>query len=217
MKRQLSKTQLIERSITKKYRDEIYSQVTKSLKDYKLISQGDKIGALYDGTAPSAVMCLMIKLLETYGPVRFEAVFFAYGKSQNLDLLGLDANITKDFTASAEEFGCNKVTDSLCFDDVCETTLSGLLFGGKLGGILPKEKLSHIEVIHPLYRVERKSISAFARYNNLNFSQVENCNEDIKKARKIIEKLEPVNPKLRTNIFNSIHSVSADTIINTHK
>ena len=49
MKRELTPVQLIERSITKKYRKEIWNPFVEAVKRYDLINSGDKIAVCISG------------------------------------------------------------------------------------------------------------------------------------------------------------------------
>ena len=49
MKRELSECQLIERSIQKKYRKELWRPFTEAIKRYALIEEGDKIAVCISG------------------------------------------------------------------------------------------------------------------------------------------------------------------------
>ena len=75
MARQLEKYQLIERSITKKYRKELWSQFTKAVKRYELINAGDKIAVCISGGKDSMLMAKLVQLLNRYSEIPFEAVY----------------------------------------------------------------------------------------------------------------------------------------------
>ena len=60
----LSKTQLIQRSINKKYRKEIWNPFIKAIKDYKLIEENDKIAVCISGGKDSMLLGLLMNMLK---------------------------------------------------------------------------------------------------------------------------------------------------------
>lgn len=264
MDRKLSKTQLIERSINKKYRDDIWSCFTKAVKDYELILEGDKIAVCISGGKDSMLMAKLLQMLQRYSNVNFSLKYIimnpGYSENtikkieENIRLLDIPAQIFEtdifDVTqkiekspcylcarmrrghlyAKAKELGCNKIALGHHFDDVIETTLMGMLYGGQIQGMLPKLHSTNYEgmqLIRPLYCVREDTIKSWARYNSLDFircackftEKYENsaAPEEISarvKTKKIISELKKTNEKVEINIFNSIHCASVDTLIN---
>ncbi len=71
----MEKYKEIERTIIKRYRKEIYSKVTKAVKDYKLINENDKIMVCISGGKDSFLMAKCIEELQKHGKVKFEALY----------------------------------------------------------------------------------------------------------------------------------------------
>ena len=72
----------------------------------------------------------------------------------------------------AKEIGCNKIALGHHFDDVIETTLLSIIYGGEIKGMMPKlhsDNFEGMELIRPLYLVREKDIKAWAKYNDLKF------------------------------------------------
>ena len=67
-KKELSRSQLIERSINKKYRKEIWNPFIKAIKDYELIEKDDKIAVCISGGKDSMMLGLLMKMLQKYLP-----------------------------------------------------------------------------------------------------------------------------------------------------
>lgn len=124
----------------------------------------------------------------------------------------------------AKEIGCNKIALGHHFDDVIETTLLSIIYGGEIKGMMPKlhsDNFEGIELIRPLYLVREKDIKAWAKYNDLKFL---NCacrftekntiehNENSKRLeiKKLIEKLEDKSKFVPYNIFKSTENVNLD-------
>ncbi len=122
----------------------------------------------------------------------------------------------------ALSLGCNKIALGHHFDDVIETTLLSVLYGGEFKTMLPKlhsTNYKDMELIRPLYYIREKDIISFCNYNDLNFI---NCacshtkKEDIGKreyVKKLISSLEKDNMYVPYSIFKSATDVNLNTII----
>ena len=75
MSRELSELETIERSITKKYRDQIWGRFIAALKDYELIQPGDKIAACISGGKDSMLMAKLLQMLQRHIDAPFELAF----------------------------------------------------------------------------------------------------------------------------------------------
>ena len=124
----------------------------------------------------------------------------------------------------AQKLGCNKIALGHHFDDVIETTLLSIIYGGEIKGMMPKlhsDNFDGMELIRPLYLIREKDIKAWARYNDLNFL---NCacrfteknndehNENSKRLeiKKLIENLEKESKFVPYNIFRATENVNLD-------
>ena len=124
----------------------------------------------------------------------------------------------------AKSLGCNKIALGHHFDDVIETTLLSILYGGEIKGMMPKlhsDNFEGLELIRPLYLVREKDIKAWVKYNDLKFL---NCacrftekntldhNENSKRLeiKKLIERLEKENKIIPYNIFRATENVNLD-------
>lgn len=67
--------QEIERSIIKKYRKEIWCKFTKAIRDYKLISNDDKIMVCISGGKDSFLMAKCFQEIKKHGKINFDAFF----------------------------------------------------------------------------------------------------------------------------------------------
>ena len=75
MKRELSKCQLVERSVSKKYRKEIWNPFIAAVKRYELIAPGDKIAVCVSGGKDSFLCAVLMRMLQRFSEVPFELVF----------------------------------------------------------------------------------------------------------------------------------------------
>ena len=124
----------------------------------------------------------------------------------------------------AKVLGCNKIALGHHFDDVIETTLLSIIYGGEIKGMMPKlhsDNFDNMELIRPLYLIREKDIKEWVRYNDLRFL---NCacrfteknslehNENSKRLeiKKLIENLEKESKFIPYNIFRATENVNLD-------
>lgn len=72
----------------------------------------------------------------------------------------------------AQELGCNKIALGHHYDDVIETILMGMLYGGQVQTMMPKlhsTNFEGMELIRPMYLVREDDIKAWRDYNGLHF------------------------------------------------
>ncbi|MBP9989240.1 MAG: tRNA 2-thiocytidine biosynthesis protein TtcA [Ruminococcus sp.] len=74
MKRELEKYQLVERSISKKYRKELWNPFVEAIKRYELIQSGDRIAVCISGGKDSMLMAKLMQMIQRYSDVPFEIV-----------------------------------------------------------------------------------------------------------------------------------------------
>jgi tRNA(Ile)-lysidine synthase TilS/MesJ/rhodanese-related sulfurtransferase len=131
--------------------------------------------------------------------------------------------------SKAKELGCNKIALGHHFDDVIETILMGMLWGGQIQSMMPKlhsTNFEGMELIRPLYLIREEAIIAWRDYNELHFIQcacrfTESCascggtEKGSKRAevKELIKELKKTNPVVEKNIFRSVENVQLNTII----
>lgn len=131
--------------------------------------------------------------------------------------------------SKAQELGCNKIALGHHFDDVIETILMGMLYGGQVQTMMPKLHSTNfpgMELIRPLYLVREADIIHWASYNDLEFIRCAcrfteasaSCaeSEQISKrqeVKELIRELKEKSPFIEKNIFRSVENVNLDTVI----
>ena len=83
MKREMEPYQLIERSIIKKYRKELWTPFIVAVKRYELIKAGDKIAVCISGGKDSMLMAKLMQELQRHSDVPFELVFLVMDPGYN--------------------------------------------------------------------------------------------------------------------------------------
>lgn len=78
MARELSKQQLIERSIIKRFRKEIWNPFILAVKKYELIKANDKIAVCISGGKDSMLCAKLMQQLQKHSDVPFELVFLLW-------------------------------------------------------------------------------------------------------------------------------------------
>ncbi len=127
---------------------------------------------------------------------------------------------------NAQALGCNKLALGHHYDDVIETTLMAMLYGGQIQAMPPMLRAANfpgMSVIRPLYRVREADICAWRDAFGLKFigcacRLTENTARDESasarlQTKRLIASLHQSNPKVEQNIFNSIHRVQLDTLV----
>lgn len=130
----------------------------------------------------------------------------------------------------AKELGCNKIALGHHYDDVIETILMGMLYGGQIQSMMPKlhsTNFEGMELIRPMYLVREADIKRWRDENGLRFLQcacrfTERCaalsvDEPMESKRQevkeLIARMKKDNPFVESNIFKSVENVSLDTVI----
>ncbi|MBR2283471.1 MAG: ATPase [Ruminococcus sp.] len=130
----------------------------------------------------------------------------------------------------AKALGCNKIALGHHFDDVIETILMGMLYGGQVQTMMPKlhsTNFEGMELIRPMYLIREDDIKHWRDYNGLHFIQCAckftdtctTCDPDSRSVSKrlevknLIAQLKKVNPQVEKNIFRSVENVNLSTII----
>ena len=139
----------------------------------------------------------------------------------------------------ASSLGCNKIALGHHYDDVIETILMSMLYGGQVNTMMPKLHSTNfpgMELIRPLYFVKEGDILAWKDYNGLHFLQcacrfTEQIARDMEargaakdsadvvhtskrqESKELIKTLKKTNPFVEANIMKSVETVNRDACI----
>lgn len=83
MRTELSPCQMIERSITKKYRKELWNPFVEAVKRYGLIQEGDRIAVCISGGKDSMLMAKLMQMLKRITEVPFQLTFLVMDPGYN--------------------------------------------------------------------------------------------------------------------------------------
>ena len=121
----------------------------------------------------------------------------------------------------AKKLGCNRIALGHHMNDVIETALLSMFYGGQVQGMLPKVRAEHfpgMALIRPLYRVREADILQWSAFTGLEFARcacrLTRREGDSRRAamKALIRKLGEENPNIEANLFGSLHTVQLDTL-----
>ena len=158
----------------------------------------------------------------------FESDIFEIANSQEKNPCFLCAKMRRGcLYGKARDLGCNKIALGHHFNDVIETTVMGMLWGGQLQGMMPKlhsKNFPGMELIRPLYRVHEEDIIAWKNAHELSFIQcacrfTENCTlcdnggggSKRQEVKQLLKCMNRDGGKVEKNVFNAIHMLQFDT------
>lgn len=124
--------------------------------------------------------------------------------------------------SKAQQLGCNKLALGHHFNDVIETTLLNLFYGGSFKTMLPKLKsqnFENIELIRPLYFVKESDVEAFmknAGISPLNCGCIVAAGKTGSKRYEIkdmIKKMKNQFKDIDKSIFHAAQNVNLDGVL----
>ena len=130
--------------------------------------------------------------------------------------------------SKAKELGCNKIALGHHYDDVIETILMGMLYGGQIQSMMPKLRSRNyegMELIRPMYLIREKDICSWRDSNGLRFldcachvtARKEEGESKRAEIKKLIASMKKDNPAVEANIFKALENVDLDTVIEYKK
>lgn len=122
----------------------------------------------------------------------------------------------------AQKHGCNKIALGHHFDDVCETVLLSMLYGGEFKTMMPRLSSANyagMQLIRPLYHVREKHIIAWRNACAITTATCScNVTQGIdggkrKEVKRLLAQLAKQNPQVLSNIFASTQAVNLQTVL----
>ncbi|UUM11316.1 tRNA 2-thiocytidine biosynthesis protein TtcA [Clostridiaceae bacterium HFYG-1003] len=124
--------------------------------------------------------------------------------------------------AKARELGCSKLALGHHFNDVTETVMLNMVYGGTFKAMPPKLRSTNypeIELIRPLYYIEEKFIKKWTSEMGiwpLNCACMVAAKRTGNKRyviKELIEEMKKINPNAEMNILRSTQNVYRDTLL----
>ena len=122
----------------------------------------------------------------------------------------------------AQKRQCNKIALGHHFDDVCETVLLSMLYGGEFKTMMPRldsVNYAGMQLIRPLYHVREKNIISWTNACGVtavtcacNVTRREDGGKR-KEIKRLLADLEKGNPQVLSNIFASTQAVNLRTVL----
>ena len=196
MARELEAYQLVERSLIKKFRKEIWNPFIEAVKNYNFISENDVINVEVENNAKSLLSAMLLKQLGRVSEIPFKIEFVDKSSA------GLCEKFHIDTVDEFSEKG--KLINTITYSDVVRKALKSIVFEHGASSILPAEK----NTINPLYCIADEAVSAWVKYNNIDFPIIESSTDDIE----IDNLLKRLGSDVEHSIFKSTHAVCLDTI-----
>jgi tRNA(Ile)-lysidine synthase TilS/MesJ len=130
----------------------------------------------------------------------------------------------------AQEAGCNKIALGHHFNDIIETSLMSMIYGGEIRTMMPKVKSANwagMELIRPMYYVREADIKHWRDDNRLEFLQcacrfterIAAANPDDpapskrQEIKQLIARLSAENPQVPDNIFHAMENVNLSVVL----
>lgn len=123
----------------------------------------------------------------------------------------------------ASELGCNKIALGHHYDDVIETILMGMLYGGQVQTMMPKLRSRNyqgMELIRPMYLIREADIISWTSFNGLSFlacgcpvTDSPGKSSKRQEIKELIASMKTVNPSVEANIFKSVENVDLDSVV----
>ena len=155
--------------------------------------------------------------------IRHSEIFKVVGKIAKENPCYMCARMRRGFLYNAaKELGCNKLALGHHFDDVIETTLLNMFYGGQFKTMVPKIKADNfedIELIRPMMLIKEKDIIRWIKKSGI---QSMNCGCTVvaektsskrREIKELIEDLRKINPDIDQSIYTSATNVNIDAIL----
>lgn len=159
--------------------------------------------------------------------IRNSQIFNVIGKIAKQNPCYMCARMRRGFLYNAaKELGCNKLALGHHFDDVIETTLLNMFYGGQFKTMVPKiqsDNFEGIELIRPMMQVKERDIIRWIKYSGI---QSMNCGCTVvaektsskrREIKELIESLRRVHPDIDKSIYTSATNVNLDAILGYNK
>jgi len=121
----------------------------------------------------------------------------------------------------AKELGCNKIALGHHFDDVIETTMLNVLYGGQFKTMPPKiqaKNFKGIQLIRPMVFIKERDIKRWITASTIKAMDcgcavaAQKTSSKRREIKNLIENLRKINPRIESSIFASACNVNLDAV-----
>lgn len=127
--------------------------------------------------------------------------------------------------SQAQALGCNKIALGHHYDDIVETILMSMIYGGQIQTMLPRVDSANfpgMQLIRPLYFVRQADIQAWVQACQLDFTGC-SCTASVRQEsskrlviRQLIAQLCQTNPQIKQNIMHSVQNIDLRKVLGAH-
>jgi|GEM_PF-648871 len=193
-----------ERSLQKTYGKRLWGPFTAAIGRYGLLAQGDVVCVTLDGSANAWALAKLMQVYSRFSRTSFRATFALAEESEALRAAAERLRIPIDGEGAA----CTKRAAADCFEDVLETTLSGMFAEGVLRGLPPAARVDGQSVIRPLCLIRARDIDAWARASGVAVP----ARRRFPARDRLFDALGREDANIEMNIFNCIFAVRPETL-----
>ena len=208
----------------------IVSSMTKAIKKFKMINNGDKVAVGLSGGKDSLILLSALSAFQKFDGENFELIAITIDQSGGkLDFSGLQkfcddlqvplcAKMRRGtLNSKAKSLGCNKVALAHHCDDLMETFFLSLFYEGRLSTFSPVTYLSNVDItaIRPLvYVSEEDIINATKNFPILKNPCPANHKTKREEIKNLLKKLDKEFPNAKKQIKNAILNPERNNLIN---
>ena len=240
MKRELEPYQMIERSIIKKYRKELWTPFIVAVKRYELIQAGDKIAVCISGGKDSMLMAKLMQELQKHSDVPFELVFLVMDPGynelnrqkieSNAALLHIPVTIFESNIFSVANntdknpcYLCARMRRGHLYSKAKELGCNKIALGHHFNDVIETTVMSmfygsQLQAMPP--KLHSTSFPGMTLIRPMYCIRTENCTmcdnggggSKRQETKLLLRRLKRDNPNIENSIFRSIHAVALDTM-----
>ena len=213
MKREMEPWQLAERSISKKYRKEIWNPFIAAVKRYELVQAGDKIAVCVSGGKDSMLLAKLMQMLQKYSDTPFELIFLVMDPGYNAEnrqkieenarllripLTVFETDVFKLANGAEKNscYLCARMRRGHLYSKAQELGCNKIALGHHFSDVI------ETTVMGMLYGAQLQAM--LPKLHSDNF-------EGMELIRPMIRQWRRRNPDVEKSIFASLHSVCLDT------
>ena len=235
MKKTLEPYQLIERSIIKKYRKELWTPFIVAVKRYELVQAGDRIAVCISGGKDSMLMAKLMQELQRHSDVPFELVFLVMDPGYNeinrqkiesnaallhIPVTIFESNIfaVANNTDKNPCYLCARMRRGHLYSKAKELGCNKIALGHHFNDVIETTVMSmfygsQLQAMPPkLHSTSFPGMCACRFTENCTMCDNGGGGSKRQEVKTLLRRLKRDNPNIENSIFRSIHAVALDTM-----